>query len=137
MANMQECIDTLRRRIGDTETPFTYTDDLLTGYISDAVNEVELDYERGLFVDFGTFINDISNQDVVLFCIKAHYLMTLRAKDLSDRNNFRMVKGRLTLDNTNQSKDHADTLEHLTNEYKKVLYRAKSGGNSIKGVRVE
>lgn len=137
MANMQDCLDALRRRIGDTDTPYTYADSLLTGYISDAVNEVELDYERGISVQYGTFPKDISTSDVVLFCVKAHYLMTLRNKDLSDRNNFRMVKGRLTLDNTNQSKDHADMLAHLTAEYTRVLFRAKSGGNSIKGVRVE
>jgi hypothetical protein len=137
MANMQECIDTLRRRIGDTEETYTYTDELLIGYIGDAVNEVELDYNRGIIVEFGTFADDITPQDVVLFCAKAHFLMTLRTKDLADRNNFRMVKGRLTLDNTNQSKDHAETLAILSKEYMKILFRVKSGGGSIKGMRVE
>lgn len=137
MANMPDCLNTLRRRIGDTDTPYTYADSLLIGYISDAVNEVELDYKRGIFVDNNIFDNDITSQDVVLFCIKAHYLLTLRNKELSDRNNFRMVKGRLTLDNTNQSKDHAETLEVIADEYRRVLYRIKNGGKSIQGVRVE
>src|SRR5205085_5473543 len=108
MANMQECIDTLRRRIGDTELPYTYTDDLLKGYIADAVSQVELDYTRGVAVEFGFFVEDVTPQDVVLFCVKAHYLVTLRTKDKAGRDNFRMVKGRLTLDNTGQAKDHKD-----------------------------
>jgi hypothetical protein len=137
MANMQECIDTLRRRIGDTEEPFTFADDLLTGYIGDAVDQVELDFNRGVVVSFGFFDTDITPIDVALFCIKAHYLMTLRAKDKAGRDNFRMVKGRLTLDNTGQAKDHKDTLELIDKEYIKALVRAKNGGKSIEGLRLE
>jgi hypothetical protein len=137
MANMQECIDTLRRRIGDNDTPFIFTDDLLTGYISDAVSEVELDYRRDITVDVGFFTNEITMQDVILFCVKAHYLITLRSKDKAGRDNFRMVKGRLTLDNTGQARDHKDTIEILEKEYARVLLRSRSNGGSIQGVRVE
>jgi hypothetical protein len=133
---MSDVIMILRRRIGDTVAPFTYTDDLLSGYIGDAVTQVELDWERGFSVDFGLFNLPIARSDANLFCIKAHYLIKLSTKDQADRNNFRMVKGRLTLDNTNQSKDHKDTLESIEKEYKQVLYRAKNGG-SLTGVRME
>lgn len=136
MANMQECIDTLRRRIGDTEEPFSFEDDLLTGYISDAVIEVELDYPRGIIVDFGFFTSEITAADVVLFCIKAHYLLKLRTKDKADRDNFLMKKGRLTLDNTNQAKDHMDTLDFIQKEYKRILVQFKNGG-LMKGIRME
>jgi hypothetical protein len=47
-----------------------------------------------------------------------------------------MKKGRLTLDNTGQSKDHKETLELIEKEYSRLLYRLKHGG-SIHGVRME
>lgn len=134
--NMADVLMVLRRRIGDTVQPYTYTDDLLTGYVGDAVAKVELDWARGFSVDFGIFNVVPSKLDANLFCIKAHYLIQLGMKDQADRNNFRMVKGRLTLDNTNQAKDHLDTLNILNNEYKKELMRAKNGP-TIKGVRME
>jgi hypothetical protein len=147
MITVDDVLKVFRRRIGDTDTPFTYEDDLLYGYISDAVNQVEIDYNRGISVNIttegdittATFDSpiDLQGGDAQLFAIKAHYIITLRTKDRSDRDNFRMVKGRLTLDNTNQSKDHAETLRLLDIEYKNTLYKARTGGFSIKGVRVE
>jgi hypothetical protein len=136
MANMDECLTMLRRRIGDTDEPFTFADDLLIGYIEDAVSQVELDYKRGIKVSFGTFDEDIELSDVTLFVIKAHYLVKLRTKDKADRDNFRMVKGRLTLDNTNQSGDHAQTLEIIDREYRRALMQSKNNGQ-LKGVRME
>jgi hypothetical protein len=133
---MFDVINVLRRRIGDTEEPFTFTDDLLIGYIEDAVASVEVDWERGFEVSFGAFNVVPDKKDANLFCVKAHYLIKLRTKDKADRDNFRMVKGRLTLDNTNQSTDHKDTLELIDKEYKRLLYRAKNGGR-IDGVRME
>lgn len=126
----------LRRRIGDTAQPHTYDDNLLTGYIDDAVAKVELDWSRGFSVDNGLFNMQPTKSDANLFCIKAHYLMKIGTKDQADRNNFRMVKGRLTLDNTNQAKDHLDTLDVIDKEYKIALLKAKNG-TTIKGVRLE
>jgi hypothetical protein len=140
MANVQECIDTIRRRIGDTDDPFTFTDEIIIGYLSDAVAEVELDYPRNMSINItlGLFDHDISisTPDVVVFSIKAHYLIKLRTKDKADRDNFVMRKGRLTLDNTNQAKDHKDTLDVITKEYNRKLFQLKNNGNQ-KGVRVE
>jgi hypothetical protein len=133
---MSDVLLVLRRRIGDNVDPFTYDDDLLTGYIEDAVAQVELDWARGFSVDFGSFNIEPTKQDANLFCVKAHYLMKVSTKDQADRNNFRMVKGRLTLDNTNQAKDHKDTLELLEREYKRTLHQCKNGP-TIKGVRLE
>jgi hypothetical protein len=133
---MSDVLLVLRRRIGDNVDPFTYDDDLLTGYVEDAVAQVELDWARGFSVDFGSFNVEPTKLDANLFCIKAHYLMKLSTKDQADRNNFRMVKGRLTLDNTNQAKDHKDTLDLIDKEYKKALYHSKNGP-TIKGVRLE
>lgn len=133
---MFDVLNMFRRRIGDTEEPFTFTDDLLVGYIEDAVASVEMDWERGFDVTLGSFNIEPEKKDVNLFCIKAHYLLKLRTKDKADRDNFRMVKGRLTLDNTNQSADHKDTLEFIDKEYKRLMYRAKNGGG-INGVRME
>lgn len=137
MANMDECVSMLRRRIGDTDEPFTFTDDLLIGYVEDAVSLVELDYKRNIITEFGQFNDDISITDATLFVIKAHYLVKLRSKDKADRDNFLMRKGRLTLDNTNQAKDHAETLRLIDVEYKRVLYQAKNSGGSIQGIRME
>src|SRR5206468_7520627 len=102
--------------------------------IYQSVSQVELDWSRGFSVDFGIFNIEPTKLDANLFCIKAHYLMKLGTKDQADRNNFRMVKGRLTLDNTNQAKDHKDTLDLIDKEYKKALYHSKNGP-TIKGVR--
>lgn len=137
MVNMTECVNMLRRRIGDTEEPYAFTEELLTGYVEDAVIQVETDYAAGYSVEFGFFTDDIPLPNANLFVVKAHYLFALRTKGKADRDNFRMVKGRLTLDNTNQAADHAETIRFLDEEYKKTLYRVKSGGSSIKGVRVE
>lgn len=126
----------LRRRVGDTTLPYTYDDDTLTGYIEDSIAQVELDWYRGFSLDYGMFNIEPDKKDANLFCIKAHYLIQLGMKDQADRNNFRMVKGRLTLDNTNQAKDHLDTLNMLNEEYRKALLRAKNGP-TIKGIRME
>lgn len=134
--DIYQMVEMLRRRIGDTEEPYTFEDDILIGYIEDAVSYVEIDWARGYEVEFGSFNIEPNKLDASLFVLKAHYLIKLRTKDKADRDNFRMVKGRLTLDNTNQSSDHKDTLEHLTKEYRQALYRVKNGG-SIKGIRVE
>ena|SRR5437763_3642359 len=133
---MTDVLQIFRRRIGDLTLPYTYDDSILQGYIEDAVAQVEIDWHRGYSVDFGLFNMSPSKQDANLFCIKAHYILQLSIKDQADRNNFRMVKGRLTLDNTNQAKDHLDTLNILNEEYKKFLLRAKNGP-TIKGVRME
>jgi hypothetical protein len=149
MVTVSDCLSTLRRRIGDTDTPFTYTDAILLGYISDAVDSVELEYQRGVSVlittdpitstTTGQFVTtvDLTPLDAQVYAIKAHYLMTLGTKSQADRNNFRMVKGRLTLDNTNQAKDHKDTLDEISKEFTRALVRLKNGGSSIKGVRIE
>jgi len=137
MAAIENCIQVLRRRIGDTEEPYTFSDELLTGYIDDAVAQVELEWNRGITCSFGVFNVEITPQDVVLFTTMAHYLVKLRTKDKADRDNFLMKKGRLTLDNTNQAGDHMQTLEILMKEYKRVLFQARNGSGSIKGVRVE
>lgn len=137
MANMGECIAMLRRRIGDTEEPYTFSEDLLVGYMEDAVGMVELDYKRGIIAEYGMFEEDISIGDATLFVIKAHYLVKLRTKDKADRDNFLMRKGRLTLDNTNQAGDHAETIKLIDIEYKRVLYQAKNSGTSISGIRME
>lgn len=133
---MADVVSIFRRRIGDITSPYTYDDTALQGYIEDAVAQVEADWYRGYSVDFGLFNLPPSKQDANLFCIKAHYLLQLSIKDQADRNNFRMVKGRLTLDNTNQAKDHLDTLNMLNDEYKRFLLRAKNGP-TIKGLRLE
>ena len=127
----------LRRRIGDTDEPYTFSDELLTGYIEDAVAQVELDYSTGISTELGLFVEDIPVPNANLFVLKAHYLVKLRTKDKADRDNFRMVKGRLTLDNSNQARDHGETLKFLIDEYQKTLYRVRSNGASIRGVRME
>jgi hypothetical protein len=136
MMDMLKVVNILRRRIGDTEEPYTFTNTLLEGYIEDAVAYVEMDWKRGYEVDTGLFNKLPDKTDANLFAVKAHYLIKLRTKDKADRDNFRMVKGRLTLDNTNQSKDHQESLELIDKEYKQLLHRAKNNG-SIKGIRME
>lgn len=137
MPTIDDIIQTLRRRIGDTETPYTFDDALLTGYIEDAVAQVEIEWNRGYTCQSGVFNEEITLQDAILYAAKAHYLIVLRTKGKADRDNFLMQKGRLTLDNRNQAGDHKDTLDILEREYKRILFRAKSGGGSIQGVRVE
>ncbi|MNT28031.1 hypothetical protein D3C72_1636880 [compost metagenome] len=137
MAEMQECVQILRRRVGDTETPYVFEDDLLIGYITDAVLHVELDHYRGISVMNNEFETAVDAIDAVLICIKAHYLLKLRTKDKADRDNFLMRKGRLTLDNTGQSGDHAETLKLINSEYQAMLVKVKNGGSSMKGVRME
>lgn len=132
-----DIVNILRRRIGDDVEPFVFSDDSLTGYIEDAVAQVELDLPRGFVVDFGTFNQEPNKSDGILFAIKAHYLVKLRTKDKSDRDNFLLRKGSLTLDNTKQSSDHKETLDLLESEYKKALFQVRNGGLSIKGVRME
>jgi hypothetical protein len=134
---MNDVIKTLRRRIGDEIGPFVFTDEILTGYVEDAVSQVELDLPRGFSVDLGVFNIEPTKPDCILFAIKAHYLIKLRTKDKADRDNFLLRKGSLTLDNTKQSSDHKETLDLIASEYKKTLFQVKNSGLSIKGVRME
>lgn len=149
MAAANDILSIVRRRIGDTDAPYTYADDLLMGYISDAIDQVEIEYSRNISVSIETDEQtgdtlteivspvDLVRADFQLYATKAHYLIVLRTKGQADRDNFRMVKGRLTLDNTNQSDDHAETLRIIDAEYKRALYRVKNGNSSLKGVRME
>ncbi|HLI46306.1 MAG TPA: hypothetical protein VKU94_03850 [Geobacterales bacterium] len=141
MYGLADCLPILRRRIGDMVSPYTYSDTVLESYLSDAIQYVETDWNRGLDVDSDNNIVSPNNivltkKDLNLFCVKAHYLIQLMSKDQADRNNFRMVKGRLTLDNTNQSKDHLDTLNLLDKEYRRLLHQTKNGP-TIRGIRME
>lgn len=147
-----DVLTVFRRRIGDTESPYTFEDVTLYGYISDAIAQIEVDWARGISFSIteedigeGNIVTrydivtdyDLQSVDTQLFAVKSHYLITLTTKSKADRDNFRMVKGRLTLDNTNQAKDHAETLRILDSEYKRTLLVIKNGGLGIKGIRVE
>lgn len=133
---MSDIILILRRRIGDTLTPTTYDDNTLTGYIEDSVAQVELEWFQQYDASNGLFNRDVDKNSATVFAIKAHFLLALSIKDQADRNNFLMKKGRLTLDNRNQSKDHLDTIEAIDKEYKRALYRAKNNG-ALQGIRME
>jgi hypothetical protein len=136
VVNMPECLQILRRRLGDTDTPSVFTDDLLTGYIEDAVPIVETDFPKGIITEFGLFTADIPVTNAILFAIKAHYLTVLGTKTRSDRDNFLLRKGGLTLDNSRQSSDHKETLSLIDKEYRRVLTQARSDGQ-LKGIRME
>lgn len=139
---MKRAINRLRRRIHDMDQEnLRFTDDDLYGYISDAVDELEMGrYAKGVAVDEGDFVRRadgrpvvITIDDMVIYTIKAQILLKLSLKDIADRDNFSLRKNNLSVDTTKQSSDHKETLEILEKHLDQYIYRSRK----IVGVRVE
>ena len=137
---MTFCLAQFRRRINDPGTSGIekFTDSLLQGMISDAVNEVEQEWTRGYYIDPTTndFNMPITPMDSALFSLRANIIFASAMKEDSDRNNLNFSKTRLHIDNVQQSKDHYMQLERLQSEYTRMMwnmYYRKVPGVLIQG----
>ena len=142
---MLDTIAKLRRRIHDTDSfPPTYSDELLYGYIGDAVDELELGlYKKGRRVDDGDFVTlggssiRVPSTDQSLYALQAAILFTKAIKSRSDRDNFSLRKPNLSVDTSGQSQDHAETLMSLEQELRaKLISMASVGGYLVSGGNV-
>lgn len=139
---MLNTIEKLRRRIHDTDSsPPAYSDELLYGYIGDAVDELELGlYKKGRRVNNGDFTNvggvsiSVPSVDQSIYALQAAILFTKGVKSRSDRDNFSLRKPNLSVDTSGQSKDHAETLRSLEQELRaKIISMANIGGYQVSG----
>jgi hypothetical protein len=127
---------TLRRRIGDTDSSsYLYDDATLQGFIADATNELNLGasivYSGSIVQDYN---DDISPEMSALFAIKSHILVAYGEKASANRDNLLLKKSEMTIDNRNQAADHAKTIEDLEAELQRRLIRYYN--DNISGVRV-
>ena len=124
--DMSYALAQLRRRIKDNgvSQPEVYTDTLLIGLLSDAVDEVEMEWPRGIYVNPTTneFSQTITNLDSALFTIRANILFASFMKEESDRTNLNFSKARLHIENIQQSRDHAMQLQRLEAEYARMMW---------------
>lgn len=150
---MKSTISKLRRRANDTVQPYTFSDELLYGFIADAVDALELESLRmGRAVKDGDFIDartgrpvEVSSSEQAVYVLKAFILLTTAIKSGSDRDNFNLRKPNLAVDTSKQSSDHAETIRLLNQELDKLLFNLifnGSGGGmgarmGMSGVRVE
>lgn len=141
---MTAVIGRLRRKISDTDTlDFTYQDEDLYNYISDAVEELEAGaYSKSYEVSNGDFIltsdgitpAELTSKDINVYLIQAHIIITQALKSQADRENFALRKNGLTVDTTMQSANHDNTLKELKQDLSRAIVRATSG---IIGTRIE
>lgn len=127
---MNDLVSRLQRRLNDTENEFTNLD----GYIEDAIGELSY-----LFLDLevtnGELSREVTNSEATIITIQAHILVETGLKSSSNRNNFRIKKENISIDNTQQSRDHGSTLNLLHEELDRAIHRHIVG--DIEGIRVE
>lgn len=132
---MLRAIGQLRRRINDTnETSPTFSDEQLYGYISDAVDHLELtSFKKGRAVEDGDFVSGTSLLPVTvprpeqfLYVLQAAILVTMGIKSKADRDNFSLRKPNLSVDTSRQSSDHAETIRSLQDELNTRLFNMSS-----------
>lgn len=128
--NIADTISTIRRRIGDNDSSsYIYEDSDLIGYIEDSISSLNLDIN--IVSDEYSVV--ISKDLSFIIALKSIILIKYTEKISADRDNFLLRKGRLTVDNTNQSSDHGETIKMLEDELKSKMYYY----GEIGGVRVE
>lgn len=130
-------ITKLRRSINDTDN--TYSDDILCGYISDAVDELEIgEMVRNRQVIDGDFVSGSTNikiplRDQTVYLIKAQIIYTEAMIHSADRDTLSYTKNKLSVDTSEQAGNHRETLKILGKKLHKALYYA-NGGADIEGV---
>jgi len=132
---LADTIQMLRRRINDTSEEPAFSDADLKGYILDALAKLQVrvpDFD--ITIENDEFNRDITPAEASLVALQAHVLITEAVKSSADRDNFTIRKGRLEIDTSGQSADHARTLEHLTKELDDMIYDMYF---RVTGVRVE
>jgi len=131
-------LNKLRRRLGDTDSNnYVFTDSELKGYIGDSIPRVKNYLSSSLEYDEKnqTLSREVSSEEADLLALQAHILVTIRIKSSADRDNFSIRKGRLRIDNTKQSSDHAETLSRLEKEKRELIWEMCC--SNLQGVRVE
>jgi vacuolar-type H+-ATPase subunit E/Vma4 len=132
-----DTLQSLRRRIGDiNSSAYVYDDPTLQGFIADAINElsiggITLVYVNSIVQDYAS---DISPELSTIVTIKSQILVIYGEKASSDRDNLSLKKGKMTIDNRGQSKDHAQTLQLLETELQLRFNRYLA--DTLTGVRL-
>ncbi len=135
MSNLTDVIQNIRIRIGDFDiNNQRYTDDFIKSLISMALSSAPLNnLLNNLSIDGDNFNRTISSAEGDLIAIKSHLHYLYSLKTATDRDNISITKGRLRIDNTQQSRDIANSITLVEEEFKKALYYHFR----VSGVRVE
>lgn len=140
--DVAKAIERLRFRIRDTnDSAYTFSSEELYEYLSQAVDELEIrEYKKGIYLEDGEFRRrasgspaKVDHADITIYTLKAHILIKMSLKDQADRDNFALRKNNLSVDTTGQSKNHAESIEYLEKQLKRLIFSS----SRIYGVRVE
>lgn len=127
---MSDLVAKLKRRLRDTENEFSNLEE----YIEDAIDELYYLFDD-LSVQNAELTREVTSNEATVIVIQAQILIETGLKSSGDRSNFKIRKENITIDNTQQSKDHATTLELLYQELDKAILRNITG--DINYIRVE
>lgn len=132
---LMDTVQALRRRLNDTSQEPTFSDDVLKGYIADALAKLAARVPRfDITIENGDYNREITPTESALIALQAHVLVTEALKSSADRDNLTIRKGRLQIDTSQQSADHSYTIDHLTEELNRMIYDMYF---RVRGVRVE
>jgi hypothetical protein len=135
MPNLADVIQNIRIRIGDYDASNQrYNDDFIKRIISMALSSTPLNnLITNLFINGDDFNRVITPAEENLIAIKSHLQYLYSLKTTTDRDNISITKGRLRIDNTQQSRDIANSITMVEEEFNKALYYSFG----VSGVRVE
>lgn len=137
MPTISDVIKAVRIRIGDYDlNEQRYGDDFIIELIGMAISSPPLSSVLSdLFIDPNSleFNRNVNNTEKNLIAIKSHLHYLYSLKTSTDRDNISITKGRLRIDNTQQSRDVENSIKLVDEEFKKAFYYAFG----VKGVRVE
>ena len=88
MTSISEIVPKFRRAIGDAETPYSYTDNALTEYIEDSIDQSQLEWSHDYVVDRDahTVTIDVILAHQMFFVIYSKLEMLKRQPDVSFRS---------------------------------------------------
>jgi len=128
----------IAQRVARTISTDLTTDQIKT-YIQDAIDDVgnSIISLRSVTYDSGadTLSIDLNNQLQNILALNISLKILTLKKTEADVNNFKMSKGRLSLDNTNQASDLQTTIDNLSLDLKKAITRYLFSNN--KYIRIE
>lgn len=135
MLDLVDVIKMVRKRISDDiPTELRYDDNYIKDLISMAIISPPLDdVLGGLAISGDNFTRKITAAEAYIIAIQAHLQYLFSLKTGSDRDSISITKGRLRIDNTQQSRDIERTIILTQEEFNRAFYYAYG----INGVRVE
>ncbi len=136
MTDISLILEKVRIRINDYVLPYEFSDEFLLGLINLAMGDARLCRVLGnltLNVDQTAIERDLNMKEINLLAVATHLQFLYAIKTSTDRSTLSMAKGRLRIDNTEQSRNLQETIDRIESEFKQLL----ANFIELEGVRVE